>query len=103
MCKTAQGEEKRRFAALFSDLCSTVPQPSQTGRGRPRLPLSDMLFASDYEVYVGFSSRRFTSDLREAVVDGLVNTTPHFNSVSNYIAKFDVPARSGLSVRRFGR
>ena len=46
-----------------------------------------MLFASVYKVYVGFSSRRFTSDLREAFVDGFVNTTPHFNSVSNYLAK----------------
>lgn len=70
----------------MADLCSTVAQPPQTGRGRPRLPLSDMLFASVYKVYVGFSSRRFTSDLREAFVDGLVNTTPHFNSVNNYIA-----------------
>jgi hypothetical protein len=45
-----------------------------------------MLFACVYKVYVGFSSRRFISDLREAFIDGLVNTTPHFNSVSNYIA-----------------
>ena len=82
----AQSEEKKRLVALLADLCSTVPQPPQTGRGRPRLPLSDMLFASVYKVYVGFSSRRLTSDLREAFVDEFVNTTPHFNSVSNYIA-----------------
>ena len=82
----ASCEEKKRFVALLADLCRTVAQPPQTGRGRPRLPLSDMLFASVYKVYVGFSSRRFTSDFREAFVDGLVNTTPHFNSVSNYIA-----------------
>ncbi len=62
----AQIEEKRRFVELLADLCSTVPQPPQTGRGRLRLPLSDMLFASVYKVYVGFSARRFTSDLREA-------------------------------------
>jgi transposase len=82
----AQSEEKRRFVALLAELCSTVPQPPQTGKGRPRLPLSDMLFASVFKVYCGFSSRRFTSDLRDAFVDGLVNTTPHFNSVNNYIA-----------------
>jgi len=83
---TAQCEEKTRFVALLSELCNTVPQPVQEGRGRPRLPLSDMVFASVYKVYVGFSSRRFTSDLRDAFVDGHVNTTPHFNSVNRYIA-----------------
>ncbi len=83
----AQSEEKTRFVALLSDLCSTVPQPLQTGKGRPRLPLSDMLFASVFKVYVGFSSRRFTSDLHDAYADGLIDSKPHFNSVSNYLAK----------------
>ena len=74
--------------ALLADLCSGVPQlPRLPGAGRPRLPLSDMVFASVYKVYVGFSSRRFTSDLRGAFADGLVNSTPHFNSVSNHMAK----------------
>ena len=82
----AQSEEKGRFVALLSDLCRAVPQPKQEGKGMPRLPLSDMLFASVYKVYVGFSSRRFTSDLRDAFVDGYVNSTPHFNSVSRYLS-----------------
>lgn len=50
------------------------------------MPLSDMLFASVYKVYVGFSSRRFTSDLHNAYADGLVDSKPHFNSVSNYLS-----------------
>src|SRR5437879_1292521 len=41
----AQVEEKDTFMRLLADLCSNVPQPSQ-GRGRPRLPLSDMAFAA---------------------------------------------------------
>ena len=54
----AQTEEKTRFVALLADLCNTVPQPPRPpGAGRPRLPLSDMLFAAAYKVYVGFSSR----------------------------------------------
>jgi hypothetical protein len=71
---------------LLADLCSTIPQPKQEGRGRPRLPLSDMVFASVYKVYVGFSARRFTSDLRDAFVEGRINTTPHFNSVNRYLS-----------------
>lgn len=82
----AQSEEKTRFVELLADLCSTVPQPPQEGKGRPRLPLSDMLFASVYKVYVGFSSRRFTSDLREAYTADLIDSRPHFNSVNRYIA-----------------
>ena len=82
----AQSEEKRRFVELLAELCSTVPQPKQEGKGRPRLPLSDMLFAAVYKVYVRFSSRRFTSDLREAYTAGLIDSTPHFNSVNRYIA-----------------
>jgi transposase len=79
-------EEKRRFGALLADLCRGVPQPEQT-MGRPRLPLSDMTFASVFKVYCGFSSRRFTTDLRDAFVEGHIDSTPHFNSVSNYLAK----------------
>lgn len=81
----AQSEEKTRFVALLSDLCRTIEQPEQ-GMGRPRLPLSDMVFAAAYKVYVGFSSRRFTSDLRDAYADGYIDSTPHFNSVSRYLA-----------------
>jgi transposase len=82
----SQVEEKRRFVELLADLCSTIPQPKQEGKGRPRLPLSDMVFASVYKVYVGFSARRFTSDLRDAFVEGRINTTPHFNSVNRYLS-----------------
>jgi transposase len=82
----AQSEEKTRFVALLADLCGTIEQPPQQGRGRPRLPLSDMVFASVYKVYVGFSSRRLTSDLKDAFVEGHINTTPHFNSVSRYLS-----------------
>jgi transposase len=83
----AQSEEKTRFVALLADLCSTVPQPPRPpGAGRPRLPLSDMLFAAVYKVYVGFSSRRFTCDLHDAYANGLTDSKPHFNSVSRYIS-----------------
>jgi len=82
----AQSEEKKRFGILLADLCKGIPQPAHEGKGRPALPLADMIFASVYKVYTGFSSRRFTSDLRDANTDGLVASTPHFNSVTNYLA-----------------
>jgi hypothetical protein len=67
----AQSEEKHRFVELLADLCKTIPQPEQI-MGRPRLPLADMLFAAAYKVYVGFSARRFTSDLKDAQMRGLI-------------------------------
>ena len=82
----AQSEEKSRFVALLADLCSGVPTVRLPGAGRPRLPFSDMVFASVYKVYAGFSARRFTTDLRDAFVGGQVNSMPHFNSVNRYIA-----------------
>jgi hypothetical protein len=82
----AQSEEKSRFVVLLADLCNTIQQPDQ-GMGRLRLPLSDMLFAAAYKVYVGFSARRFTSDLRDARARGLIGNAAHFNSVNRYMAK----------------
>lgn len=81
----AQIEEKHRFAALLSELCRDIPEPVQV-TGRPRLPLGDMVFASVYKTYCGFSSRRFTTDLRDARAIGLIRSEPHFNSVSRYIS-----------------
>jgi SWIM zinc finger len=81
----AQTEEKHRFAVLLSALCRGVPEPVQV-MGRLRLPLSDMVFAAALKVYVDFSSRRFSTDLRDAHANGLISNTPHFNSVSRYLS-----------------
>jgi len=53
----AQTEEKERFIVLLDTLCKLVDQPAQA-KGRPRLPLADMIFACAYKVYSCFSSRR---------------------------------------------
>lgn len=84
-CNAAQTEEKSRFIVLLDALCKLVDQPTHKN-GRPRLPLADMVFACVYKVYIGFSSRRFMSDLREAQTKEYIHKTPHFNSVSNYLA-----------------
>lgn len=81
----AQTTERTRFLGLLHDLCQGVPQPAQT-LGRPRLPLSDMVFASTFKVYSLFSARRFTSELNEAFYDGHIDRVPHYNSVGNYLA-----------------
>ena len=81
----AQQNEKERLLVLLRDLCSTIPQPPQT-KGRPRLPLADVVFAATYKVYSGFSSRRFTTDIEAALQGGLIDHAPHFNSTNRYLA-----------------
>ena len=80
----AQCEEKDRFLPMLAELCTTIPQPPQ-GRGRPRLPMSDMAFAAVSKVYSGRSARRHDSDVRENAAKGHTAQDPHFNSVLRYL------------------
>lgn len=85
----AQTTEKDQFCTLLRDLVADVPSPEQK-RGRPALPLSDMLFAAAYKVYSTVSARRFMSDLRTATTLGLIERTPHYNSIFNVLDKESV-------------
>ena len=80
----AQTCEKDMFCALLKDLVSIVPTPEQK-RGRPSLPLSDMLFAAAYKVYSTVSARRFMTDLRAAATNGDIDRAPHYNSIFNVL------------------
>lgn len=80
----AQTTEKDHFCRLLHDLCAGVREPAQ-GRGRPRLPLPDMLFAAGFKVYSTVSARRFMTDLRAACDAGYLRTVPHYNSIFNYL------------------
>lgn len=82
----AQCEEKDRFLELLAELCRTVERPRERRTGRPSTPVSTMAFATAYKVYSRLSSRRFTSDLRDAHDRGLVKAAPHFNSVCNFMS-----------------
>lgn len=80
----AQSEEEDRFMPMLADLCSTLSRP-YSGKGRPPLPLSDMVFACVSRVYSGLSARRFDTDVRESKERGLTDSDPHFNSVLRYL------------------
>lgn len=81
---TAQSHEKERVAELLRGLCDGIEQPPQK-RGRPRLPLSDVVFSAVMKIYSTVSGRRAASDLRECKDKGLVDHAPHYNSVFNYL------------------
>lgn len=80
----AQCSEKERFMPMLADLCGSIPNPPQ-GKGRPRLPRSDMAFNCVSRIYSGLSARRADSDVREAESKGLTDSDPHFNSVLRYL------------------
>jgi transposase len=92
----AQTNEKDRFLSLLHDLCSGIPEPPPT-KGRPRIPLSDAIFAACFKVYSTFSGRRFMSDVREAHTKGFIGKVPHFNSIFNALENPDLtPILRGL-------
>jgi len=82
----AQTHEKSELQALLYELCRNVPEPEKRkGRGRPQLPLSDMIFSSTYKIYSTVSGRRFATDLREAKQRGYLTRLPHYNTVFRYL------------------
>jgi transposase len=80
----AQTHEQEHFVDLLRDLCSGIPQPEYTF-GRPRLPLSDVVFGLVFKAYTTMSGRRFISDLKEAQSSGLIEKAAHYNSSFNYL------------------
>ena len=80
----AQTQEKAELQSLLHELCRSIPEPEQY-RGRPRFPLSDMIFASTFKVYSTVSARRFMTDLCEAKERGYLTKLPHYNSVFRYL------------------
>jgi len=122
----AQVSEKEMFQELLADLCKTIAWKPREGRGRPRIPVPDAIFAACFKVYSTFSGRRFSTDLREARDAGHTDAAPHYNSVfrvledpgttlilKDLIVRSSLPLRSvethfaadgtGFSTSRFAR
>ena len=85
----AQTVEKDLFQELLAGLCSGVEQPAYK-TGRPRLPLSDMLYNAALKIYNGFSARRSMSDTREAQRKGHTDVSGSFPTLNRTIANPDL-------------
>jgi len=83
----AQCAEKDVAMSLLRALCDGIVSPAQIGRGRPRAPLSDVVF----EVYGGMSARRSTTD-----IDALMDRAPRYNTI---LEQFDRPELTPLLMR----
>lgn len=71
----AQTREKLLFLDILGELCSFIPPEKQT-MGRPRIPLSEMVYSCVLKVYEQLSSRRVSSDLEIAGKMGYLERTP---------------------------
>lgn len=70
----AQATEKRRFQVLLADLCRNLADPDTSHKRGPKPHrVSDAVFTMVFKVYVGFSSRRFSTDLLEAHEQGFIS------------------------------
>jgi transposase len=81
----AQTEEKRRFLALLHDLCKGLPNPPQSGAGRRRTPMADMVFTACLKIYSTLSSRRYGTDLEEATTKGYLSRKLHPVMVCSFL------------------
>ena len=86
----SQITEKERFMELLQGLIETVPENHREGRGRPQMPVRDLLFASTLKVFSQFSLRRFMSDLRIAKDKGYVNNVPCYSLVGKFMEREDI-------------
>ena len=77
----AQEHEQEYFLKLLRELCDTIPQPPAKATGRPRLPLSDMVFSAALKVYGTMSTRRAMTDMRNAEAAGMVDKAPSTGSI----------------------
>ena len=87
----AQTHEQERFVELLQALCEGIPNvPQKTGR--PRLPMSDVVFSLTSRVYSTMSGRRFDSTVREIQAKGFIEKAPSYNSAFRYLENPDVTA-----------
>lgn len=80
----AQTTEKHRFMELLHDLCEPLTMTLKAS-GRPRVLLSDILFAVVFKVYSTVSTRRFITDLVSAQQSGQITKCMHYNSICGYL------------------
>ncbi len=81
----AQCNERAHFMHLLKALCDGIEIPKQEGRGRPRTPLNDAVFAMVLKVYEGMSGRRTTSEVKRSKEDGHLSKAVSYNTIADYM------------------
>lgn len=82
----ATTQQKGLFMKLLADLCRTLPEePQIRGKGRPKMPLKEMVFNSALKVFTTFSLRRFSTDIEKAKELGYIEHIPHYSTIALYM------------------
>ena len=79
-----QVNEEEVAKKLLRTLCDSIEQPAQ-GRGRPKMPLGDMVFAVTAKVFSTMSVRRSMTGMRNATDNGHLDKTPSITSMFRYL------------------
>lgn len=85
----SQTNEKLVFMKLLKDLVNHAEQPEYKF-GRPKLPVSEMLFNAVMKIYSTFSLRRFMSDVKIAKEMNLIDSVPCYASVGHFLQREDL-------------
>ena len=88
----AQVGEKETVQALLRGLCDGIQTPAHPGRGPKPLPMSDAVYAMVLKVYTAMSTRRASTDIKDASDAGHMAKAPHYNSIINYFDKPEMTA-----------
>ena len=80
----SQEHEEEIFEILLRALCNLVHQPDYV-HGRPRLPVSDMVYCIGRKAFGGMSRRRAMTGIRRAHEQGLLDGVPSNSSITRYM------------------
>lgn len=81
--RQAQAEEPELFKILLRQLCEPLTMPGK-GVGRPRIPVSDLIFAAALKVYSTKSVGRFVKEIEIAKEQGFVSHIMSRNSILRF-------------------
>jgi len=86
----AQMQEFELFDQFLYQLISSIEEPEQNSRGRPRIKLKDQIFCCIMKVYSQLSLRRSQYLFNEALQRHQISHSPHFNNISNTLNKEEI-------------
>jgi len=86
----AQMQEFELFDQFLYQLVSTIEEPEQQDRGRPRIKLKDQVFCCIMKVYSQLSLRRSQYLFNEALQRHQILHSPHFNNISNTLNREEI-------------
>lgn len=87
--KESQANEQPLFKKILDSACGMIVEPEQ-GRGRPKVPLADIIFSLAYMIYNNHPVKRFDGYLTDLNNEGFISRVPCGNTLNNYLRQSQV-------------